>query len=133
MNLTDTLRKLAAQPHGFRTDHPDLKAFGMSRAAVGRVLGHLVARGEIVSVRLSAKAAVYYGSKEAAEAHVGRQRDGGQVELRTPREHKPKGEAILPAAVKVTVCPPFVPRYQPVVIAGAPRAFYGALGVDGHA
>jgi hypothetical protein len=35
---------------------------------------------------------------------------------------------VLAADVKITQCPGYVPRFQPVVVPGAPRVYHGAIG-----
>jgi hypothetical protein len=132
--LADVVRRLALRPGGFRTTDAELEPFG-EPSQIGRNMSYLVRSGAIISVRLTARSAIYFGRREWADAwilsanHAPWERrlikgSGAELQHREPL----RGEVVLAADVKITQCPGYVPRFQPVVVPGAPRVYHGAVG-----
>lgn len=133
--MAEVVRVLAKRKGGFRTTDPLLEPFG-EPSQIGRNMSYLVRSGAIISVRLTARSAIYFGRREDADAWMVERnhtpwsattlRQGIKAELqhRTPLH----GEAALAPDVKVTVCPSYQPRFQGVEVPGAPRVYHGSMG-----
>lgn len=132
--LVDVVRQLARRKDGFTTRDVLLEPFG-APSQIGRNMGHLVKNGEIIAVRLSAKSAVYFGSRTHADAWMLRTNHTTwetrrNMHSRAELQHREplRGEAVLAPECKVTVCPAYQPRFQGVDVPGAPRVYHGSLG-----
>jgi hypothetical protein len=132
--LADVVRRLALRPDGFCTTDAELEPFGRP-SQIGRNMSYLVRNGAIISVRLSSKSAIYFGQREWADAWIARANhapwerrcikgNGAELQHREPL----RGEAVLAPDFKFTACPSYMPRFQPVVVPGAPRVYHGAVG-----
>lgn len=116
-DLHRLLLSLAANPKGFATcDVPD-----HSYAAVDHQVRRLVAKGLLHKAKLGHRTVRWCSTAAAAQRLV------DAVGAHRAKRHelasaaKPRlldqGEAVVPAHVKVTICPPFVPRFQGPTIA----------------
>lgn len=133
MTPTEAVRALAKQRTGFSSrDVMNRAACSMRSAA--NAIDNLRLRGEVHSVRLSAKRSIHFGRKAWADSFRDelneRNRHAHLYSLRKLRavEARPEGDTILPEDVVVQVCPSFEPRHQSTEVAAAPRVYYGGLG-----
>lgn len=132
MSRQELIRRLAARTTGVSADEVP----GCEKTAASRSMRKLTALGQLHPARIDAKHFRYF-------AHVG-MRDvflADQAEIQRQRSLYARGTASLPAAApwtadtpadtsraKVTICPGFAPRFQPISVPGAPQSFYGAAG-----
>lgn len=125
--LIDTIRKLAqSSARGFSSDAPTLRTYATPRG-VERALRALYAKGEIVALRVGRRS-VYFGRVEWRDA-MAREIAERQPPVAVPSHAatpKPVGEAVVPAGVRITHGPNFVPRLQPVEAPCVPRLYWGA-------
>jgi hypothetical protein len=132
MSRQELIRRLAARTTGVSADEVP----GCDKPHASRSMRKLTALGQLHPARIDARTFRYF-------LHVG-MRDvflAGLVEIQKQRALYGRGTATLPAAApwtpgtpadtsraKVTICPGFAPRFQPISVPGAPNSFYGAAG-----
>lgn len=114
--IVDVLRRLALRcPLGFGTRHADLAAHWSSET-VGKSAAHLVRRGELFKVRASHKLVYYFRTLELASAASARLLANNTMGTRAHTHVSVQSPRVLTGApdfsrAKLTVCPPFVPRF----------------------
>ena len=132
MSRAEQIRRLASRTTGVAADEVE----GCDKLHASRTIRKLTAAGHLHSARVDRHHFRYF-------AHVG-MRDvfvADQAEIQRQRALYSKGTASLPSAApwtpdtpadtsraKVTICPGFAPRFQPIRVPGAPQSFYGAAG-----
>lgn len=132
MSRQELIRSLASRTTGVSADEVP----GCDKQHASRSMRKLTALGQLHPARIDARHFRYF-------RHVG-MRDvflADQTEIQRQRALYSQGTSSLPAAApwtpdtpadtsraKVTICPGFKPRFEPVVVPGAPQSFYGAKG-----
>ena len=111
-DLHRLLLTLAARPKGFAIDEVP----GHTHSAVDHQVRRLVAKGQLHKAKLAHRTVRWFSTAAAAQRlvdTVGAQR-AKRHELAAAAKPRmlDQGEAVVPAGVKVTRCPAFVPRYQ---------------------
>jgi hypothetical protein len=135
MSRQELIRRLAARTTGVCADEVP----GCDKPVASRSLRKLAALGQLFSARIDAKHFRYFRHVGMRDVFVTQ-----QAELQRQQALYPRGTAALPAPApwspetpadmsraKVTICPGFAPRFQPISVPGAPRSFYGAKGLCG--
>lgn len=114
-DMRNTIRLLAARPNGVRACDAGLEAF--KRHAVECALVKMVKAGELFKARISHKVARYYADQATAEREQARFSMAGQTRISRPVAVRldPSLPVVVPAHVKVTMCPSHPPRYQALV------------------
>lgn len=132
MSRQELIRRLASRTTGVAADEVP----GCDKPHASRSMRKLVALGQLHGARIDARHFRYF-------THVG-MRDvflADQAEIQKQRAFYSQGTAALPPAApwtpdtpadtsraKITICPGFSPRFQPISVPGAPQSFYGAAG-----
>jgi hypothetical protein len=135
MSRAEQIRRLASRTTGVAADEVP----GCDQPHASRSLRKLTALGQLHSARIDARHFRYFAHAGMRDVFV-----ADQVEIARQRALYSRGTASLPAAApwtpdtpadtsraKVTICPGFAPRFQPITVPGAPRSFYGAKGQCG--
>jgi hypothetical protein len=127
MTIQEKVLQLAARPTGVGSN----EVMGCTVVQVGHAARNLVDLGRLFVARLSHKNARYFTTEPARDAFLAHR-------LRTVRVRANPAPVTIPMqwdettptqespGVKVTICPGYVPRFQPIVVPGAPRVFHGS-------
>lgn len=132
MSRAEQIRRLASRTTGVAAN----EVSGCEKTVASRSMRKLAALGQLHPARIDGRHFRYF-------AHIG-MRDvflADQAEVQRQRALYSQGTAALPAAApwtrdtpadtsraKITICPGFAPRFQPISVPGAPQSFYGAAG-----
>jgi hypothetical protein len=132
MSRQELIRRLAARTTGVSADEVP----GCDKPHASRSMRKLTALGQLHPARIDAKHFRYFAHAGMRDVFV-----ADQAEIARQRALYSKGTAALPSAApwtpdtpadtsraKVTICPGFAPRFQPISVPGAPHSFYGAAG-----
>lgn len=135
MSRSQLIRRLATRLEGVTTEQ--VAAYeGCSNQHARHSIGKLVALGQLFKATVSNHVVHYFSTegmrdaflKQIAESQASRVFSTGTF---TPAQRAPwtsETPAVIPDHVFVQQCPGFAPRFQPIVVPGAPRSFYGAMG-----
>lgn len=135
MSRQELIRSLASRTTGVSADEVP----GCDKLHASRSMRKLTALGQLHPARIDARTFRYFRHAGMRDVFL-----ADQAEIQKQRALYSAGTASLPAAApwapdtpadtsraKITICPGFAPRFQPVSVPGAPRAFYGAMGQCG--
>lgn len=124
--LTDLLRKLISREGGFHSS--ELKGRDYTTTKILSVLKRLARQGEAFPAQLSHKHTRWFSTKAAAEEALAknreRQKQGfnsfvlGANQNRTATRKWQEAQPVITPDTKVTICPPYRPRFQAVEVPG---------------
>jgi hypothetical protein len=134
MSRAEQIRRLASRTCGVASDEVE----GVEPTLASRAFRKLAAAGQIFPVRIDAKHFRYFRHVGMRDAWV-KQRAETQALMAYTRgtlavAQRAPWTSDTPADMsraKITVCPSYAPRFQPIAVPGAPRSFYGARGQCG--
>lgn len=132
MSRADQIRRLASRTTGVAAD----EVAGCDQAHASRSMRKLTALGQLHPARIDARHFRYFAHAGMRDVFVAQ-----QAEIQRQRALFSVGTASLPAAApwtsdtpadtsraKITICPGFKPRFEPISVPGAPTSFYGSAG-----
>lgn len=134
MSRAEQIRRLASRTTGVASDEVP----GCEPTLASKSFRKMTALGQLHSVRLDGRHYRYFRHVGMRDAYV---KQLAELERSRAMYGGSTGTAPLPAAApwtvdtpadtsraKVTICPGFAPRFQPISVPGAPQSFYGAAG-----
>jgi hypothetical protein len=135
MSRSALIRRLGTRLQGVTTE--EVAEFeGCTRKLASHSCTKLAVAGQVFAARVDSRTVHYFTHvgmrdaflKQIAESQASRVYSRGTF---APAQRAPwtsDTPAVIPPHVVVQQCPGFMPRFQPIVVPGAPRSYFGAMG-----